>query len=147
MRILTLYLHSVFLLTSIVSPSNADLVDPDFDLDVKPILVKHCILCHGPGKQESGYRIDRFQTMLSAGDSGRPAIVPGDAIKSHLYQRITTTDPNVRMPPKGEALSPQERSIILNWINRGVNGPRYQINNPKTDHWSFQQLQHTTLDC
>ena len=144
MRILTLYLHSVFLLTSIVSPSNADLVDPDFDLDVKPILVKHCILCHGPGKQESGYRIDRFQTMLSAGDSGRPAIVPGDAIKSHLYQRITTTDPNVRMPPKGEALSPQERSIILNWINRGVNGPRYQINNPKTDHWSFQQLQHTT---
>ena len=144
MRILILYLHSILLLASVVSPCKANLSDPDFDMDVKPILVKHCILCHGPGKQESGYRIDRFQTMVLTGDSGLPTIARGDAASSHLYQRITSSDANVRMPPKGEGLSPQELTIIRNWINAGVSGPRLNITNPSTDHWSFQQLETPT---
>ena len=134
---------TLFLLLLAASAVTAKGTDesPDFATEVKPILVKHCILCHGPGKQESDYRIDRFTLMVAGGDSDVAAITSGDADNSPMYQRITSDDESLRMPPKGQALTPEEQLIIREWIVRGIETPRTKVTNPSTDHWSFQQIQ------
>ena len=77
---------------------------PDFDKDIRPILAKHCLGCHGPKKQESGLRLDRRQSLLAGGDSGDPAIRPGKPESGELTRRLNSRDPEVMMPPKGPRL-------------------------------------------
>src|SRR3954470_15226513 len=84
---------------------------PEFDKDVKPILEQHCFKCHGPDKQKAGLRLDQKPSVLKGGESGEPAVVPGNGIKSHLLQVVTTTDPDLAMPPKGERLKPEEIAV------------------------------------
>ncbi|PYV86322.1 MAG: hypothetical protein DMG05_20085 [Acidobacteria bacterium] len=47
--------------------------------DIQPILSSRCYLCHGPGTQMAGLRLDFRESALKGGDSGQKAIVPGDA--------------------------------------------------------------------
>ena len=128
------------------TPASAQPSDalPNYNADVLPILVKHCILCHGPGKQESNYRIDRISNLLSAGSSELPPIVPGDPLKSHLWQRVSSNEDAERMPPKGQGLSGDEKATIRTWIEGGARPPTAVITNAKTDHWSFQAVQNPT---
>ena len=50
----------------------------DFDREIRPILQKRCVMCHGPAQQMSGLRFDRREDALRGGYSG-PAIVAGKA--------------------------------------------------------------------
>ena len=108
--------------------------------DVQPILVKHCILCHGPGKQESNYRVDHYPALIKGGDSNAVAVQPNAPEKSTLLSRVTSDDEFQRMPPKGTGLSNSEIAIIRKWIEQGGKGPDMPITNTRTDHWSFQQV-------
>ena len=36
----------------------------DYYRQIQPILVRNCITCHGPGKQESKFRIDLAASLL-----------------------------------------------------------------------------------
>ena len=56
----------------------------DFNDEVFPILEDLCMDCHGLDKQKSGFRMDRRIHFLKGGDSGFPAIVPGDLKKSFI---------------------------------------------------------------
>lgn len=85
----------------------ADDVSIDFAQDVEPILQKYCIDCHGPDDQESQFRLDRLSIMLAGGNSGEPAVVPGEPEKSFLLKLIRHQEPGMEMPPD-ESLSPQE---------------------------------------
>ena len=77
----------------------------DFARDVQPILESRCLSCHGPEMQESGFRVDMRERLLKGGDSGTPAIVPKDAHKSLLIERVTAADPDLLMPPEGKPLT------------------------------------------
>ena len=46
----------------------------DFEKEIWPIFKKHCVKCHGPEKQKSGYRIDVRDLALEGGDMGRNII-------------------------------------------------------------------------
>ena len=48
----------------------------DFAGVVAPIFAAHCSECHGPGKQESSFRLDIRDVVFSGGDMGEAAIVP-----------------------------------------------------------------------
>ena len=37
---------------------------PDFRKDIEPLLVEHCIKCHGPEKQKGGLRLDQKAAAL-----------------------------------------------------------------------------------
>ena len=58
----------------------------DFGRDVRPLLERHCLECHGPKQQKSGYRLDVREVAIRGGDSGRAAIVPHDAANSPLVR-------------------------------------------------------------
>lgn len=108
---------------------------PDFVSDVRPILAEHCLKCHGPDAAEraAGLRLDRREDALSVLDSGRRAIVPGDAAGSELVRRISSNDPADVMPPPEakRPLTEAQKMILRRWIeNQAV----------YTEHWSFQPV-------
>src|SRR5579859_1905443 len=88
----------------------------DFNTQVKPILNKRCITCHGGVKRESDFSLLFRKDALSKAKSGKMAIVPGDADHSELVRRITSGDPEERMPYKRDPLSGEEIEILKNWI-------------------------------
>jgi uncharacterized membrane protein len=96
-----------------------------FQQSVQPILQAHCYECHGPEKQKSGLRLDSRETALAGGESGKPAIVPGDAMASRLVEAITLPAGNKRaMPPDGKPrLEPAQVLVLIDWINRGALWP------------------------
>lgn len=114
----------------------------DFTRDVAPILAKHCQSCHGVTKQKSGLRLDERAHALEGGANG-PAIVPGNAKESLLFQAIIGQAGDLKMPPTGERLNPGEIESLRAWIDRGAQWPEQStgLSTPdRSDWWSLRPL-------
>ena len=107
-----------------------------FNRDVRPILSDRCFACHGPddAKRESGLRLDRAADATAELSGGTRAIVPGKPDESELLARISSTDPDVVMPPPhlGKPVTPAEAAILRRWIEEGA---EYQ------GHWAFTRVE------
>ena len=105
---------------------------PTFNAKVQPILSENCYHCHGPdgSSRKGGLRLDLPEFALKGGDSGKPAIVPGDAESSYVIQRILSKDPIEVMPPPAmhNQLDADEVEVLRQWINHGA---AYE------PHWAF----------
>src|SRR5262245_33396530 len=99
----------------------------DFQRDIQPIFASRCLECHGEQKQKSGIRLDRKSGAFNAADSGKPAVVPGNVAESSLIQRITSTNPDEVMPPKGDRLSSQQVELLKRWVEQGAPWPETGI--------------------
>ncbi len=107
---------------------------------VKPLLKTRCFACHGAIKQEADLRLDTGALIRSGGESG-PAIDLKEPDQSLLLQRISASDPGQRMPPGGEALTPEQIAIFSQWIRSGGDSP--ENDRPQIDprqHWAFQPI-------
>ncbi|MAI30072.1 MAG: hypothetical protein CMM07_00185 [Rhodopirellula sp.] len=112
---------------------DVDAAEPTvYGTHIQSILAKHCVLCHGPDDAEAGLRLDQFDSATSKLDSDRRAIVPTDAANSELITRITSNDPNRRMPPEGPSLTNQEVELLTAWINQGAKFDQ---------HWAYRPVQ------
>jgi mono/diheme cytochrome c family protein len=116
----------------------------DFDQDIRPLLQKHCVECHGEKKQKGELRLDAKIFAFKGGHDGL-AIVAGDTAKSLLFQRIHSTDDDERMPPKGEPLSPAQIALIQAWIQAGAGWPENAADkaaavDKRLQHWSVQPV-------
>ncbi len=102
-----------------------------FNREIRPLLAKHCFTCHGPDEdaREGGLRFDTFD---GATDDlgGYRAVAAGDPAKSELIVRVSSDDPDLRMPPAevGERLTPTEITQLSRWIEQGA---VYET------HWAF----------
>ncbi|MFP6618723.1 MAG: DUF1553 domain-containing protein [Pirellulaceae bacterium] len=115
----------------------------DFQRQIAPILKSRCLGCHGPQKQESGFRVDRRTSLLRGGDYGEPAMVPGDPSKGTLLSAIKATDPDFRMPPEGALLSKQQVALIERWVKEGATWPGQmgkEVLRERSSHWAFQPV-------
>ena len=113
-----------------------------FQNEIEPILRRHCAECHGPDEQESGFRLDRLASMLSGGESGEPAIVPGDPMSSYLIKLIRQEVPGKEMPPE-DPLAEDQIRLIEEWIAAGAKTPeRYGPVKAEADlsHWAFKPI-------
>ncbi|MFN9552273.1 MAG: DUF1553 domain-containing protein [Pirellulaceae bacterium] len=99
---------------------------------VRSLLSNRCFACHGPDEEkvEAGLRLDQRDSALGLLPSGERAIVAGDPNASQLIDRVTSTDPDVRMPPPafGDGLREEEVELLRGWIAAGA---------PQVTHWSF----------
>lgn len=100
----------------------------DFSTQVKPILNKHCISCHGGVKRSAGFSVLFRAEALDTTESGKFGIVPGDPAHSEVVRRITSTDPEVRMPYKETPLTEEQIQILTKWIEQGAEWG---------DHWAY----------
>src|SRR5438093_4287761 len=91
-----------------------------FTNDIAPIFVQKCLTCHGPEKSKGGYRLDTFEALLKLGSSKEPSVAPGNAPASKLFQLITASDEEDRMPQKNEPLAAPEIARIQRWIGEGA---------------------------
>ncbi|MBO10974.1 MAG: hypothetical protein CMJ68_09440 [Planctomycetaceae bacterium] len=112
------------LLSLAIAPVNAAGNDDRnfFETRVRPLLIKHCLACHGSKKQESGLRLDTRAGWARGGELG-PAIVPGKPSDSRLIQAVTYSDPTLKMPPRGK-LSATEIADLTRWVQEGAFDPR-----------------------
>jgi hypothetical protein len=100
----------------------------DFDREVRPILSDNCFACHGPDDNQRKSKL-RFDTKEGA--FAKPGVItPGDASKSKLYQRVSSKDQDVVMPPASSEHKLTEKQIetIRRWIDEGA---RWD------EHWAF----------
>jgi hypothetical protein len=110
----------------------------DYERDIKPLLRERCVACHGVLKQKARLRLDAGLLVRKGGKHG-PAVVPGNAAASLLYQRITAADEGSRMPPEGQPLTPTQIKALKTWIDAGAVFPA--DDRPEDDprsHWAFR---------
>ena len=112
-----------------------------FETSVRPVLVEHCLKCHGPEKRWGSLRLDSRAALLKGGDSGA-AIVPGEPEQSRLIRAIRHVDDDLKMPPapKGKLTDRQIAEIVL-WIKNGAAYPdtKSATTRPRDpNHWAFQ---------
>lgn len=108
--------------------------DVNFNRDIKPILSQNCFQCHGPddATRAAKLRLDKSDSATTPAESGATAIVAGDPDHSELLARITSTDPDLHMPP-GETkkiLTAEQIDLLRRWIAEGA---EYQ------GHWAFEK--------
>lgn len=89
----------------------------DFAHEVVPILRAKCGKCHTGSQRQGGFSLNDRDGLVAGGDSGTPGLVAGDAAGSELIRRITSTDPDLRMPSEGEALPAEAIAILTAWID------------------------------
>jgi len=108
----------------------------DFNRDIRPILSDNCFTCHGPDEKQRKAQL-RFDTREGA-FAKQGVIVPGNAARSRLYQRISARQPELRMPPpeSGHALTLDQIELIRRWIDQGA---KWEI------HWAFQSPKRPEL--
>ena len=132
--VLGLLLWAILIHVGQAAPQGTLAATIEFNRDIRPILSDKCFLCHGPASQMATLRFDTEDGAKHALRSGRFAIVPGDPADSQMIQRITATNPAVRMPrgqggtAAGEPLTEREIALLTRWIEQGATWQK---------HWSF----------
>ena len=123
-----------------------------FNRDIQPLLAEHCVKCHGPEKQKGGLRLDVKASAFQGGDSGERGIVPGHAGRSRLFQMVSSTKDDERMPPKGEPLTAPQLDLLKRWIDAGAEWPEsgaaaakvvraeLKVTEADRQHWAFRPL-------
>lgn len=140
-----LIVHLAVILTVWSAPREASAATSiDFERQIRPLLIKRCGECHGSAEQNSGLRLDAKNAAFKGGDSG-PVITRGKSSESELVRRITSTDPDERMPPEEPSLSKTEVELLRRWIDMGATWPetdydREAAHDPRLEHWAFQPL-------
>lgn len=86
------------------------------------ILDSKCINCHNENKTKGDLLMTSLDNLLKAGESGKNAIVPGNASESEIMVRVhlpaTHED---HMPPEGKpGLSTEEVKLLSFWIEGGA---------------------------
>ena len=106
-----------------------------FSRQIRGIFSDRCFKCHGPdeAQRQAGLRLDEQAAALAELDSGTRAIVPGDIDTSEVIVRLTSNDPDVKMPPadSGKTVSAEEIDLLKRWIEQGAEWRR---------HWAFEPV-------
>lgn len=82
---------------------------------VAPIIAEKCLGCHGEDAK-GGLRLDSFAGLERGGQNG-PLWGPDGSL---LLARLTTPNPQERMPKEAEALPQEEIKTITAWIVSGA---------------------------
>jgi len=122
-----------------------------FESRVRPLLVAHCVECHGPDDQSGELRLDRRSAVERGGASG-PIVAPGDPDKSRLITAIRYGDSKLQMPPDGK-LPSEAIDTLTAWVQRGAHWPAeaagddaaplppaQRIAEFQEKHWSYQPI-------
>ena len=95
------------------SPYLLDGAPRTYDGTFRALFDGRCIFCHSGPQAEAGLDLSQYQTILKGGKDG-PALTPGDATTSLIYQRQTAGQPHF-----GQMLA-DEVKALAEWIQAGA---------------------------
>ncbi|MDE2127613.1 MAG: PSD1 domain-containing protein [Armatimonadetes bacterium] len=118
-----------------------------FESQIRPVLIDHCLMCHGAQQQQSGLRLDSREAILKGGARG-PEIGSGSPGSCRLIQAVLYTGA-LKMPPAGK-LKPNEIAALTEWVRMGAPWPAaapavansggFHITAAQRAFWSFQPV-------
>jgi len=136
-RIALLATVLVVLRTAQIQAEPTEVIPQDvvsFSRDIRPLFSENCFRCHGPDEDErqSDFRLD---TPHAADES---VIVGGKPDESELWLRISSDDPDVKMPPpeSGKKLAQSQIDLVRQWIDQGASW---------AGHWAFVPLERPQI--
>ncbi len=80
-----------------------------FEKDIRPLIQKHCVACHGPEKQKGKFRIDTLKAGLHEGES------------AGFWHEVLDQLNEGEMPPEDEPpLTATELATFTDWLETGL---------------------------
>jgi len=128
--------NTIFFLFILVLLTSCKEEKIDFNAQVRPILNKNCISCHGGVKQSGGFGMIFRENALGKTRNGKIGVFPGHPEKSEMIARINHKDPEIRMPLEREPLKKEEIAILTRWIKQGAKWD---------EHWSYLKPKEPAL--
>lgn len=127
-----------------------------FETHVRPLLVKHCVECHGADDQSGELRLDRRAAVENGGAAGA-VVVPGHPEQSSLIRAVGYSDLSMQMPPDGK-LSDEAIAVLTHWVKSGAFWPEEaemaeaaptispadRIDEMRDTHWAYRPIEPTT---
>lgn len=110
-------------------PPASDKKDLTFDKDIKPILEKSCLKCHGAEKPKADYRVDSKDAFIKGGETAeekkQPVVVAGKSADSTVVHVVADLIEDAEMPPldkreKYPALTKEQIGVLRAWIDQGA---------------------------
>jgi N-acyl-D-amino-acid deacylase len=97
----------------------------DFARDIAPLLERSCAACHGGDKKRESFSIASREAMIKGGQSGEPALRPGNSAESKLIQMVSDGVEDLEMPPLAKrknypALTHEQIALLKSWIDEGM---------------------------
>jgi hypothetical protein len=108
----------------------------DYAKHIQPLLVKHCLKCHGEKQVQSGLRLDSLTAIRKGGDRGA-AVVAGKGATSILVKALLGEGGITRMPAEAPPLSHEDIALLKRWIDEGASGPSEKDTAQRQSHWAF----------
>jgi len=161
---LSTFLLAVALGTGSAAPAAAADLDPAhaekmaagrklFRDQVRGILVKNCVRCHGGEETQSAFDLTTREGLLKGGEYEVPGVEPGNADDSWLYQLVTHVE-EPKMPEEASKLRPEQLAHLRAWIELGApyDGPlvekaasavawtEREVTAEDRQYWAFQPL-------
>ncbi len=95
-------------------PDSSDIPEICFEGEILPVFLNSCAIsgCHD-GNGESDLVLNSYQNIVDE-------VEPGNPSDSKIYQVITTTSGEDKMPPD-QPLTVDNRTLIRFWIEQGAN--------------------------
>ena len=108
----------------------------DYVAEVKPLLTRHCVPCHGAVEPKAGLRLDTAAGALKGGKGGT-VLRPGNPSESLLFRVLQGEHDGIdRMPYRRPPLPEDEVARIGAWIQAGAPAPADEEPGVHR-HWSF----------
>ncbi|MBM4071315.1 MAG: hypothetical protein FJ271_20610 [Planctomycetes bacterium] len=94
---------------ALLLPQRLPAAPTDFDTRIRPIIVRHCVACHGAEKPKRDLRLDRISTDFND---------PATLVKwQEVLKRVAAGE----MPPKAKPQpTAAEIRTLSHWISAGV---------------------------
>jgi hypothetical protein len=93
-----------------------------YEKDVRPILEKHCLKCHGAeAKIKGDLNLTTRGAVLAGGENGA-VYDPKKPLDSRLLKGLDYSDPDFRMPPNRK-LDDKDIAVLTKWVKDGLPFP------------------------
>ncbi len=110
----------------ICGSSSVRATDPTYWQDVRPILRKHCTVCHSERKLSevelsAGLALDKPENIAKGSKGGKVAVmVPGKPDESLLVTLLSAKDPKRAMPLDADPIPADDIAVIRKWVAAGA---------------------------
>jgi hypothetical protein len=106
----------------LAAPAVVDAADPTYWKDVRPLLRRHCTVCHNLRNVDEvdlsgGIALDSYQAIFKA---KKPVFQVGKSGDSILIKVLLATDPSERMPLGANPVSAETIALLRAWIDSGA---------------------------
>ena len=124
------------------APTSSSQSKPSIAEKAQAILATNCVSCHGETSM-AGLDLRQREAALKGGGRG-PALVPGNAQASLLYQAVEQTG-NLKMPMGKPRLPDADLQTLREWINEGAPWASATAQAVAPTWWSFKKPQRPSV--